>query len=127
MTRDVPFHLITSIRQGESFIAASSLPVGFIRFNYEILQLGTETDITTTTTTVMMMMIYCPFSLFDYLIVHILSRIVLSDCPYILFGSVCLIVHSDPNPDLVLIRISILSLAVRLINLRTLERGPGGV
>jgi hypothetical protein len=30
----------------------------------------------------MMMMIYCPFSLFDYLIVHILLRIVLSDCPY---------------------------------------------
>lgn len=50
-----------------------------------------------------MMMIYCPFSLFDYLIVHILLRIVLSDCPYILFGSVCLIVDSDLNPDLNLV------------------------
>jgi hypothetical protein len=74
-----------------------------------------------------MMMIYCPFSLFDYLIVHILLRIVLSDCPYILFGSVCLIVDSDLNPDLNLVHQSILSLAVRPINLRTLERGPEGV
>lgn len=38
------------------------------------------------------------------MIVHIFS-----------FGSVCLIVRSDSNPDLVLIRVSILNLVVRTV------------